>query len=244
MTQMKQVPAPDLSEVLDSAKQDLLYRMNCVNVGIIQSFDAAKQTVSVRIAIKRIQSITPDNTRIFSEHPVLLECPVFFPCGGGHTLTFPIAVGDECIVLFSDREIDNWMISGGVQPPSTMRAHDISDAIALVGIRSNPRALGSVSSTTTQLRSDNGQTFVEVNGSGEIVTIKAPEKVVIDTPLVEVTGIINIQNENSETNSCTINGTLTTNGDVIGDVNASAISLLHHVHSGVQSGISNTGEPV
>lgn len=48
------------------------------------------------------------------------------------------------------------------------------------------------------------------------VTIKSP-KVILDTPLVEVPG---------------------------GDVVASGVSLVHHVHSNVKPGPANTGEPV
>ncbi len=215
MTELKQFPIPDLNEVLTVAAQGLRSTLNCVNIGIIQSFDASDQTASIRIAIKQIQRIAPDGTRFFAERPVLLKCPVVFPAGGGFTLTFPITAGDECLVLFNDRELDNWLANGGVQAPNTKRSHDLSDGIAFVGLRSNPRKLSGVSTTTAQLRSDDGGTYVEMSGGG-IVKVVAPTKVRMETPLLEVTG----------------------------DVTAGTISLKNHIHPGVQSGGSNTGQPV
>jgi hypothetical protein len=217
MTTLKQIPAPDLTAVLEETKDDLKYRLNAVQVGIIQDFNAADQTATVRIAIKQVENITPDGTRIYAEFPLLKKVPVWVYGGGGFCLTFPIAAGDECLVMFNDRQIDNWWLNGGVQPPVMSRAHDISDAIAVVGLRSLPRALSGYSTSTTQLRSDNGNTLVEVAGGG-VIRMVAPTKIRMETPLLEVTGDV-----------------------IAGD---DSISLVTHVHDGVQSGGSNTGEPV
>lgn len=166
MTALKQIPAPDLTAVLEELKADIRFNTNSAQIGIIESFDAVDQTASVRIAIKQVQNVAPDGTRFLVEYPLLKKCPVFFPSGGGFTLTFPVAQGDECIVIFNDRELDNWFLNGGVQAPISSRSHDISDAMVLVGLRSNPRKLTGVSTTATQLRSDDGTNFVEANSQG------------------------------------------------------------------------------
>ncbi len=206
---------PSLMNLLDALRAQIGKEINCAKVGVIKSFDATLQEVSVQVAFQQVTSIQPDGTRTLAEYPLLLRVPVYFPSGGGFTLTFPIAVGDECLVVFNDRQIDNWVVNGAGLPPSIGRLHDISDGIAFVGLRSNPRALDSVSTTTTQLRSDNGTTLVEVAGGG-VVRVVAPTKVRIETPLLEVTG----------------------------DVVAGTISLQEHVHSGVITGGNNTGVAV
>jgi hypothetical protein len=243
MTTLKQIPAPDLTAVLEEAKDDLKYRLNAVQVGIIQDFNASEQTATVRMAIKQVQDVTPDGTKIYVEFPLLKKVPVWVYGAGGFSLTFPVAAGDECLVLFNDRQIDNWWLNGGVQPPVMSRAHDISDAIAVVGLRSLPRSLGGYSTSTTQLRSDDGTTYVEVAGGG-IVNVVAPTQINLDTPIVHITGIVNIDNENAETSACNIEGDIRVNGDVVGDSSGAEISLNHHVHDGVQTGGGNTGEPV
>lgn len=213
---LEQPSKPTIPSLLAALQTQIFRDMNCVKIGVVQSFDAAKQEVTVKIAMQQVTSQKPDGTKMLAEYPLLLRVPVFFPSGGGFTLTFPIGEGDECIVLFNDRQIDNWLTQGGILPPTSNRTHDISDGIALVGIRSNPRALSSVSTNSVQLRSDDGGTVFELGGG--VVNITAPGGVNINTP------------------------TLTVSGDVI--AGSQTISLVHHLHSGVQSGGSNTGEPV
>lgn len=123
-------------DVLNALKRDVMLNMNCVQIGIIESFDSAKQTATIRMAIKQVASIAPDGTKTLRERPLVFQCPVMILYGGNSYITFPIAPGDNCIVLFNDRQIDEWLLNGGVQVPTTGRAHDFSDAIAIVGLRS------------------------------------------------------------------------------------------------------------
>lgn len=170
---MTQVPAPikkptlpDLTTLLDTLKREIMADMNCAKVGIVQSFDATLQEVEVKIAYTQVTSISTDGVRTLAEYPLLLRVPAQFVGGGGFTLTFPVAAGDECLVVFNDQQIDNWVLNGAGQPPSVDRVHDLSDGMAILGFRSNPRALQDVSTEAAQLRSDDGTTFVEVNAQG------------------------------------------------------------------------------
>ena len=61
--------------------------------------------------------------------------------GGLSSLTFPVLPGDSCVLLFNDRDLDNWFLSGLNTPVNTTRTHHFSDAIALVGIRSLPNVI-------------------------------------------------------------------------------------------------------
>lgn len=135
MTTLKQTATPRLPDVLREVKKDVGISYNSVSIGIIQEFDETKQIATIRLAIKKILSEEPDGTKIYKEHPLLMECPVMTMFGGDSFINLPIAVGDNCIVLFCDRDMDEWVVSGGVQAPNTKRLHDISDAIAIVGIR-------------------------------------------------------------------------------------------------------------
>ena len=152
---------PSLYAILEAVKREILKDCNCAKVGVIQSFDATKQEVVVQVAFTQVTSIAPDGTQTLAAYPLLLNVPVIFPAGGGFTLTFPIAAGDECLVVFNDRQIDNWLVSGPGLPPTVGRVHDLSDGIAIVGLRSNPRTLANVSTTSAQLRSDDGLTYID-----------------------------------------------------------------------------------
>ena len=141
--------------------------------GIVQSFDPVAMTCVVQPAIKarRTQS---SGVVVTAALPLLVDCPVFFPSGGNCTLTFPVKSGDECLVVFASRCIDSWWQSGGIQEQAELRMHDLSDGFVFVGVRSQPRRIANVSTSATQLRSDDGSTFVELDPASQKVRIVAP----------------------------------------------------------------------
>lgn len=152
--------------------------------GLVTAFNPVAVTVSVQPAIKG-QVRGPDGKTALVDLPLLVDVPVMFARGGGLTATFPIAAGDECLVVFAARCIDGWWQDGGVQPALDQRMHDLSDGFAFVGPMSQKRRISNISTTAAQLRTDDGATFVSV-AAGQ-VTIKAAA-VTLDTPLVTVTG--------------------------------------------------------
>ena len=56
-------------------------------------------------------------------------------------LTFPVKPGDECLLVFNERCIDGWWQSGGSSEPLDYRQHDLSDAVAIMGISSLPQVV-------------------------------------------------------------------------------------------------------
>src|ERR1700735_994974 len=70
--------------------------------GIIQSFNAAKMTCEVQPTIQgqfRNQQGVYQNVTM----PLCVDCPVVFPGGGGFIATFPVASGDEVLIVFASR---------------------------------------------------------------------------------------------------------------------------------------------
>jgi len=132
--------------------------------GVIVSFNAAKQTATVQPAIKRI-FIEQGPVNL----PICTDVPVKFPGGGGFFLTFPVKAGDECELKFSERAIDFWYQNGAVQLPSEYRMHDLSDAIADVGLNSQPNVIPNFNATACELRTRDGATLVRVDAG--IVTV-------------------------------------------------------------------------
>lgn len=161
----------DRTEALRAALEGWQARMYTALPGIIQSYDAVAQTVSVQPAL-RAQVRAADGTVRDVDLPLCLDCPVQFPGGGGFVATFPVAPGDECLLVFSARCIDAWWQSGGIQSAALdLRMHDLSDGFAILGFRSQPRRLASVSTTAAELRTDDGAAFVRVAAGA--VTLRA-----------------------------------------------------------------------
>ncbi|PHS61061.1 MAG: hypothetical protein COB09_19120 [Thalassobium sp.] len=126
---------PDLTTLLDAVKREVAVSLNCVKIGTIESFDSATQLASIQISIDQVESVDTNGVKQIRQYPLLLECPVVTIFGGDSFINMPITVGDSCLVFFSDRQIDNWLSAGAGQAPTIGRVHDLSDGIALVGIR-------------------------------------------------------------------------------------------------------------
>ena len=154
--------------------------------GVITSFDKSTLTCNVQPTIQAKVTDRSTDTTTWENLPELLDCPVFYPSGGGFTLTFPIKEGDECLVVFSSRCIDSWWDQGGVQPQGIMRMHDLSDGIVFCGIRSKPRATIDVMPSAS-LISDDGNTYIHL--SSDKITLKA-SSVEIQSDLINLGGII------------------------------------------------------
>lgn len=231
--------------------------------GIVVSFDAVAMTASVQPAIKG-QITDEAGATSFVDLPLLEDVPVEFPSGGGFILTFPIRSGDECVLVFSSRCIDDWWALGDVQQPFEGRMHDLSDAICRVGPRSQTRVLDPpVDTEATQLRTDDAQAKISMypdytiraeNPAGKIeitpegvVAAEGNTSIVLKAPLINlVGGAFTMQGMGNETPTATINADIVQRGKIesTGDHVAGGVSLTTHRHSGVESGGSNTGGPV
>ena len=112
--------------------------------------------------------------------PQLVDLPIAWPGGGGCTLTFPIKPGDECWVVFGSRCIDSWWQKGPqttgttIAVPPDERMHSLSDGVAYVGVRSQPREFD-VNSTAAQLRTDDGLSVIGVDPDTGDINITTSE---------------------------------------------------------------------
>ena len=250
------ISSPDLSGDLSQAMKALAEQMSgslrVAIPGIIQSFDPDTVTCVVQPAIN---GSVPDEAGADSVEglTVLVDLPVVFPRGGGVTLTFPVRVGDECLVIFSDRCIDFWFQSGGTGDAVDERQHDTSDAFVIVGPQSQAHKISGISTTTAQLRTDDGGALIELDPSNHAVNVKtsgnltaqAAGSVVITAPVITLNGNVTI-NGNLSQGMGAGGGTATMLGPiaVTNDVTAGGKSLQNHVHGGVQTGGGQTGKPV
>jgi len=190
---------------------------------IIQSFDATKCTCTAQPAIQAFVR-QKDGTQTYVNMPILVDVPVIFPNAGTFVLTFPVQQGDEVLIIFADRCIDNWWNKGGINPQVTnqgvgeLRFHDLSDGFAIVGPFSKPNVPTGISTSTVQLRTKDGTTYLEIDGSNNC----------------------NIHANVNITGNLVVSGTTTGTGDG----QFSGIHVAHHKHTGVTTGGGTTGEPI
>ena len=162
--------------------------------------------------------------------PPLVDVPVGFYRGGGFCVTVPVKAGDEGLVIFAERCIDGWYVSGQQSAPLDTRFHDYSDAFFLPQGSSQPNRIPDYSADSLSMQTDDGSTFIRIK----------PGKILIQGD-IEHTGNRTQQGNSLVNGDHSVNGnsessggTIKHNGKDIGDT---------HTHSGVETGGGNTGAP-
>lgn len=187
-----------LADLLRLHKKEILLELNCHAVGIVRAFNPIDQTATISIAYTKtyFEPNPLDKTGVLGytaknvNYPLLLQCPVVCLGGGLTAMTFPITPGDECLVIFNDRDISNWFGSGQIGPVNTLRLHSMSDGFVLVGIRSLLHSLVAYDSVRAGLTYRLGTVLrkVAVGPAGVLI---ANELTTLNTILQSLLGNIN-----------------------------------------------------
>lgn len=202
---LSQMAEADITQTLKSATNNLALNFNCIRIGIVEEFYPNNLTIKVKIASKRVLSYNPDGTQNVRDY-----APIFAKvCYCNPFETFPLKKGDEVVLLFNDRELETWFINGQANLQNHDRMHDLSDAIAIAGIRSLPKMI--------QIMTDALHLFYGVSS----IVLKEAETNINSTTVNVAGSTINFEGTNIN-----INGTLTINGQ----------PYLSHTHSNGNEG--------
>ena len=117
-----EITADFLESALQSLKEEIFSSLHVAMPGNIQSYDAEKRTAVVQPALRRKNTSGETVTA-----PLLRDVPVFLAPSAG------VVPGAPCLLIFADFCIDGWYDSARPSIPPSPRAHDLSDAFALVG---------------------------------------------------------------------------------------------------------------
>lgn len=128
---------PDISDVIKFSTLKAASDFNCMKIATVEEVHYDDLTVTVRLLNKRTLGNNSDGTPNVRDY-ALIRAKICYCCP---YITFPINVGDDCVLLFSDREIESWFINGDAQPVNHQRMHDLTDAFAIFGIRSLPKMI-------------------------------------------------------------------------------------------------------
>lgn len=144
------------------------FQMHVAAPGIVKRFYPEDQSVDVQLVIREKILIKQDYESI--KVPLLGKLPIVFPAGGDYCMTFPIQEGDECLVVFADTCIDSWWQNGGEENEQIMvRRHDLSDGFAIVGVRSNKRALANYNESAVEIRNEDASVKIQLDDDGVII---------------------------------------------------------------------------
>lgn len=134
----------ELTDVMNDATMTALANTHTIVVAKVVSVGAT--TIDVRPVIQRVV----DGNAV--DLPVFPSVPPVFLSGGESYDAHPIAEGDYCLLLVSERCFDRWYGGADNVPPIEQRMHDYSDCFALVGV--SPAATAKTIPTTIERKGD------------------------------------------------------------------------------------------
>lgn len=223
-----------LSKLIEVAGKQNAAKMHTNIPAIFVDYDYKSRTAIVQPAVKiKFQ----DGSVLDS--PLISDVSVQFPVYGKLSIRSPIEIGDECMLHFCERSIDNFLDSGNVSDPPTTGLHSINDAVATPGKVSFTEQKPPPNNTDYFLTY--GNVTIQITDGGEVIidcntaTIKASQTTFEGDVLIK--GDLDAQGGGSG------NGAMRITGSVIasGDVTASGVSLSSHIHTGDDGG--NTSAP-
>lgn len=201
--------------------------------GRITEYFPADQTASIQISSSHISSSATTLQRQ-EKNAVLFDVPVHTASGGGYAMTFPIAVGDTCLIMFSQFGYDHWLHLDqdnegelfGRPAPWTGRKFSIRDGLALVGFNTLPRAVQSYDPAHSQWRNIDAGQLISLDDSGDIRVLTPTEldfdaatwdvnisaSAALDIPETVWTGNILVTGNETTVGNHTTTGTMLHNG--------------------------------
>jgi len=179
---------PTLEGLIRTAIESYLVQINTSMPGRIESFDSENQTATVQPLFRRTFA---DDSQV--DLPQITNVPVQFPRSSMGSIYFPVGQGDPCLLIFSQRSLDNWQQSGDIVDPDDDRMFDLSDAVAIPGVSANGQGITIDDPAAVELRNDQG--LIQIKPDGTFQIKGASEELL--AIVVELFDLINVARTNT-----------------------------------------------
>lgn len=153
---------PEFSDVIRSIFDTMMLDHYVAMPAKVVKYDSATQYADVQP-----QLYQKFNDGSLQAYPVIPGVPVKHPRaqGGKSFIHLPLEAGDDVILIFSSRSLDNWKSSGGMTDPDDSRKNHLTDAFALAGGSAKPDAFKVQDPTAIEITND--QATIQVLPSGK-----------------------------------------------------------------------------
>ena len=172
---------PDLTDVLQQYEFNLMDKMNTAIIARVIKYDPVTQKVNavpVQSTLQANPRFMEERGRTVQEWPPLVNMPVFFPTGGGMTMTWPIKNGDTGLIIFQQESYEPWVRTGGSRPQKQIkspyaRKFNINDGIFFPGItpfcEAERRPAPTIEEDCVTISDWDGDTQIRLKKGGDIV---------------------------------------------------------------------------
>lgn len=156
---------PTLQEVFDRHGEAVAAGLRVSMPGQVTKYHPAQGLVDVQPLLKD-GHLDDTGTWVPDTLPVIYSCPLIFPGSGGFVVTFPVSVGDQVLLIFTDRALDQWLGKGGlVDPGIDPRRHHLTDAIAIAGLNFKAWQNANANQDHLCLGQDGGSFHLHIKGN-------------------------------------------------------------------------------
>jgi len=209
---------PTLAAVMQETVKGILKDTHTAMPGKITKYDRNKRLASVQPSLKRKYK----DGRVINL-PVIQNVPVMFQGNKNIKTHFDLEPGDTVLLIFSERSIDKWQVSGGEILPGDKRMHHLSDAIAVPGIYPNSEVkapLGDEGSYTVE----NGTNLFEIKEGGQFL-FKNDSSELVSLLVDLLTELIKVLTNDAAGKNLTAAGPLLKEPTYVAQIEASKIVL-------------------
>jgi hypothetical protein len=160
-------------ETLDLILRNFSRDLHVSLPGVVQSFDPATRSVTVVPALTRSVPQGDDLPPVVETLPAIPDVPVKYESGGGYFFTYPLAAGDEGMIVFADFDLGQWYANGGTGVnPGDQRTHSLASAWFVPGVVSMAKGIAGYSQTALRI-GKSGAVMIEIDSAGTKVAIGA-----------------------------------------------------------------------
>jgi len=154
-----------LSDLLEQVARGEIALLHTGLPAFIVSYDETTQKATVQPVV-RAKRIDLDGEVEHYKLPPITNVPVYWPQGGGLSLTLPVDEGDWVWLSFGERSLDEWLATAEQDNEArAVRRFNLADAVAWAGVRPFADPLQNVPTDRARLGHPDPGARVEVTKS-------------------------------------------------------------------------------
>lgn len=161
---MTAIQEPTLATVLELLERNIKNSLFAHLPATIMAYDPTTQIASVKPMVMT-NTEAEDGSTIIDQIPIIYNVPVMMPRSEDMFINLPVKVGDYVMLAFQDRSIEGWInsvvsadpVTASPSDPQDVRAHDLSDCVALPGLYPITKPLATASALNLNLGHDTGK---------------------------------------------------------------------------------------
>lgn len=125
----------DLSDILNAFRADLLSNLHTMMPGKVLRYDPVNQVADVQPLIKHVfwaPTVKDDVNTIqlqYESYPAIPRVPVMFPGSSQYVVAWPLNVGDQVILDFSEASLDEVLATAQESSPVDIGRHKLRHCV-------------------------------------------------------------------------------------------------------------------